>query len=55
MNYFNEIKADEVHDLNLDIDFIKKTTLKNIIKSGTYDILIFDEYVKIFSKMNPLK
>ena len=56
MNYFyDKYEANDSHELNLDIDFIKNSTLKNIIKSGIYDILIFDEHVKIFSNINPLK
>ena len=56
LNYLNDkYKADEYHELNFDTDFIKNSTLKNIIKSGIYDILIFDEHVKIFSNINPLK
>jgi hypothetical protein len=55
MNYFNEKRGNEYHELNFDIDLIKNSTLKNIIKNGIYDILIFDEHVKIFSNINPLK
>jgi hypothetical protein len=40
--------------LSLDKDFIKNTNLKNIIKCGIYDILIYDEHVKILSNISPL-
>ena len=56
LNNFNDkYQANDYHELNFDIDFTKNSTLKNIIKSGIYDILIFDEHVKIFSNINPLK
>jgi hypothetical protein len=34
-------------------DFIQNRTLKNIIKCGIYDILVFDEHVKILSNIEP--
>jgi hypothetical protein len=47
-------KADLQNEISFDKDFIKKTTLKNIIQCGIYDILVFDEHLKIFSNIEPL-
>jgi hypothetical protein len=55
VSYINDnYRADDGHKISFDKDFIKNITLKNIIKSGIYDIQIFDEHVKIFSNINPL-
>ncbi len=53
--YNNQIKISEHNNgknIYLDEDF-SKTNLKNIIKCGIYDILIYDKHVKIFNNINP--
>ena len=60
--FYNELSVTCINDnykgyenfISFDKDFIKKPTLKNIIQCGIYDILIFDEHVKIFSNIDPL-
>ena len=56
MSYINDkYKANKNHEISFDRDFKKIPTLKKIIQCGIYDIIVFDEHVKIFSNIEPMK
>ena len=55
MTYFDNYwhNNDNSHFISFDKDFKKIPTLKNIIQCGIYDVLVFDEHVKICSNIEP--
>jgi hypothetical protein len=55
VSYINDkYKANRLIEISFDKAFKKIPTLKNIIQCGIYDILVFDEHVKICSNIEPL-
>jgi hypothetical protein len=56
VTYINDnYRAKYGNEISFDKDFTEIPTLKNIIQCGIYDILVFDDHLKICSNIDPSK